>query len=156
MLKLCKRCGVETERRFCDGKCKTCRNRLNRKWKETNPEKYDESNRESTRRWQAENPGKAKELWRRWKKDNAGVVNAINTKRYAAVMQRLPRWADLSKIAVLYKKAKEMERITGEAWHVDHVIPLQGVRVSGLHVHTNLQVLPARENIRKLNSFEVV
>lgn len=71
-------------------------------------------------------------------------------------MQRLPRWADLSKIAVLYKKAKEMERITGEAWHVDHVIPLQGVRVSGLHVHTNLQVLPARENIRKLNSFEVV
>jgi len=36
------------------------------------------------------------------------------------------------------------------------VVPLQGKRVSGLHVHENLQILPRVENMRKHNHFEVI
>jgi hypothetical protein len=41
----------------------------------------------------------------------------------------------------------------GFEWHVDHVIPLQGKKVSGFHVPSNIQVIPASENVRKNASF---
>jgi len=43
----------------------------------------------------------------------------------------------------------------GEKWHVDHVLPLRGKKISGLHVHTNLQLLPGAENIAKGAKYEV-
>jgi hypothetical protein len=44
----------------------------------------------------------------------------------------------------------------GFPWHVDHIIPLQGEMVSGLHVPNNIQVIPWIDNVRKANSFEVI
>lgn len=74
--------------------------------------------------------------------------------RRAAQMQRTPPWinqAHLAEVEGLHQFAKIMERITGQKYHVDHVEPLQGGDVSGLHVPWNLQVLPARDNIAKGN-----
>lgn len=59
---------------------------------------------------------------------------------------RTPKWADTDKIKEIYKDCPE-------GHHVDHVIPLQGELVSGLHVEYNLQYLTAEDNIKKSNSF---
>lgn len=89
----------------------------------------------------------------RWRKANP-ARNAFDcAKRVADKFQRTPAWADLRKIEQVYTEAKWMSVLMGEPWHVDHVIPLRGKKVSGLHVHTNLQLLPGDENVRKGNRF---
>jgi hypothetical protein len=64
-------------------------------------------------------------------------------------MDRVPPWADIGKIKEVYKLARQL------GMTVDHVIPLRGKYVSGLHVHNNLQLLPAAVNFSKGNKFEV-
>lgn len=83
-----------------------------------------------------------------WKKDNRGKVNAHSAKYKAAKLQRTPTWSDLEAIAVFYVNCPE-------GYHVDHIIPLQGEKVSGLHVLENLQYLTARENQSKNNKYEI-
>ena len=46
-------------------------------------------------------------------------------------------------------------RESGEEWHVDHQIPLQGKLVSGLHVYANLTVIRGSENVKKSNKFAI-
>jgi 5-methylcytosine-specific restriction endonuclease McrA len=82
--------------------------------------------------------------------------NAITAKRHSAKLKRTPPWLTeyhLSQIKRFYQEAKELESSTGIKHHVDHIVPLQGKNVSGLHVPWNLQILTAVENCSKNNSF---
>ena len=85
---------------------------------------------------------------------NKSKYVAKDAKRHAAKMERTPSWANNQLIDAYYKEAKRLEELTGIKFHVDHIIPLQGELVSGLHVETNLQLLPAHENIGKSNRFD--
>jgi hypothetical protein len=93
-----------------------------------------------------------------WDKANKGRVNFLNSKRYASKLLRTPAWLtedDLIHIRCLYQVAAMRSRESGQKWHVDHIIPLQGETVSGLHVPSNLRVIPATENLRKYNNYVV-
>lgn len=56
--------------------------------------------------------------------------------------QRRPDWADPRALSLVYRKAREIEKATGVPQDVEHVIPLQGKLVSGLHVAGNLRIVP--------------
>jgi hypothetical protein len=90
--------------------------------------------------------------------ENTAKLTA-NAKRYVlAREQRTPAWLtddDYWLIEQFYDLARLRTQVLGYAWHVDHIIPLHGKVVSGLHVPDNLQVVPATVNRSKSNNFEV-
>jgi hypothetical protein len=78
-------------------------------------------------------------------------------KRRAAKLKALPKWLtpeQLEQIKELYTCAQMFKLYTGEEYHVDHIVPLQGENVCGLHVPWNLQVIPAKENLSKSNKLQ--
>jgi len=78
-----------------------------------------------------------------------------NVARRSGLSKRTPEWADLKEIRRIYVECRRISQQTGVKHHVDHIIPLAGRTVSGLHVPGNLQIIPARENQAKLNHHEV-
>ncbi len=118
-----------------------------------NPEKF------KTRRlaYHSKNREMCNEKAREWKRQNPEKVKALNDKwgslSRALRKQRVPKWLsdqDLADIRNIYKKAR------AAGLHVDHIIPLQGKLVSGLHVPSNLQLLTCSENAAKRNRYEVL
>ena len=91
-----------------------------------------------------------------YKMCNPEKVRADCVYRRLSKMRRTPAWLtadDLWLIEQAYEIAGVRTRMFGFSWHVDHIIPLQGVLISGLHVPTNLQVIPGVDNVRKANRF---
>ncbi len=74
---------------------------------------------------------------------------AACAKRKAAKLRATPAWADMSRIGELYRVAREISVATGVPHEVDHIEPLRGRTVCGLHVIENLRVVPRSENRRK-------
>jgi len=112
---------------------------------------YYEQNKEKVQKYLSQ----YKKMYRQ---SNAGKLNAQEAKRRAAKVQRTPVWLtnfDWLKIQCLYQVAAMYSKESGEPWHVDHIIPLQGKLASGLHVPNNLQVIPGATNMAKRNKFEV-
>jgi len=119
--------------------------------RKANPELTKERRRLSYERNKANELAKCKE----WRNANRGLRRAYKEARLEAETQRTPQWADMERINSRYALAKYLEQLDGRKRHVDHVIPLRGQLVSGLHVHDNLQILLAKDNLSKSNSYEV-
>ena len=143
--------------------------RLRKEWYERN----NELTKERARAWALANPKKDAAKKAKWREENRKQHNAINrawwsenkdkrafyqAKRRAAQMQRTPNWVtedEKLRINALYSVAAMYTRESGEEWHVDHQIPLQGKLVSGLHVYANLTVIRGSENVKKSNKFAI-
>ena len=88
-----------------------------------------------------------------YRQNNKGKINALVSARKKVIKQRTPKWLDVTshaEIQFTYIWCAAL-RSCGLNYHVDHIVPLQGQNVSGLHVPWNLQVIPAIENIKKRN-----
>lgn len=70
----------------------------------------------------------------------------LNYLRKRKTLKAIPSWADLDKIDEFYRNRPE-------GMHVDHIIPLNGELVSGLHVLENLQYLSVKDNLSKKNKY---
>lgn len=91
-------------------------------------------------------------------RNNRDKAAARGAKRRALKLLATPSWLTATHydaIRVLYTKSAAVSELTGIPFHVDHIVPLQGELVCGLHVPWNLQVLPAYENLSKSNKHEI-
>ena len=168
-MRLCRRCSRETalSKRshavYCTELCGTLYR--NKRWQAANPDKmkraikrWGDRNRarvlENNRRWRHKDLAKHAQRAKDWRKAHPEKWNALVMARYAAKTRAIPVWlerADKLEIEDTYRRAREVTATTGRRWHVDHIIPLRGKEVCGLHVPWNLQVLSAEENVRKRN-----
>ena len=121
-----------------------------RLWQVNNPERKNEIRT----KWRELNREQHNEINRLWNSQNKDKKAALEGKRRSAKLQRTPKWLtkdDLWIIEEAYSLAQLRTNLFGFDWHVDHIIPLQGKLVSGLHVPSNIQVIPATENVKKSN-----
>lgn len=161
-------------------RCAACQNAASAIWHTLNRDRHLAMNREwygknhqaateRSKKWRQDNPEwhqKYLKTWleanaervrhasrirlRRWKRRNRGAVNADKMHRIAVQLHATPVWADRRAIRNVYKEAALLRK-QGLDCEVDHMVPLRGGKVSGLHVHTNLQIVPGEYNRRKGN-----
>ncbi len=115
-------------------------------------ERHKEKCMTATKAWKAKS-GMAYEYTKRARKKNPGLTQFANAKRHAAKMKRTPGWLNSGhwfEIECVYKYCSALRGI-GLKYEVDHIIPLQGKSVSGLHAPWNLQILTESENASKGN-----
>lgn len=119
---------------------------------------YRKANKEKIRAikaaWDAKHPEKVAAYKQTAKGKYKAQKNIDTAARRASLKQRSPSWLtedDHWMIAQAYELAQVRAKIFGFDWHVDHIIPLHGKTVSGLHVPQNLQVIPALVNLKKGN-----
>lgn len=179
--KPCKR-GHSAKRYTTSANCVECTNTNSTVWRNNNPEKYLASTQKwlknnrklhdiRVRRWQtankdkvraaakawaAANPDKVKAAHLRYIKKNPDAYTARAVASVARRAKRVPQWLtpdDRWGMKEAYGLAKLRTRMFGFMWEVDHIIPLRGKTVSGLHVLTNLQVIPKAANRDKRNHY---
>lgn len=106
---------------------------------------------EARKRKASENPERKREMERRWYRNNPARFAKKRIDRRQSVKQATPAWSNTFIVEEAYRLARLRTQLTGIKWHVDHIVPLKGAEVCGLHAHTNVQVIPAVVNHAKSN-----
>ena len=142
--------------------CKVCVSTRKSQYLSTknyNKKKYwadPESNKERKKQWAKDNPEKVNSYKRDYRKKEPLKHLYWDTLKWVSRKQRVPVWLSeeqKKEIEYFYWLAKDLQRVSGEKYQVDHIVPLKGKTVCGLHVPWNLQVLPSDINNKKSNNF---
>jgi len=173
MFKTCTRCNFQKEllhfaqrKASSDGfnsACKECIFVYKQSNKSNTSEynkKYREKHRdvliEKSNQWKKDNSEKVALHKRYYRKAEPLKHSVWDANKRAKRLKRFPTWlteVDKQAISKVYEEAKQLSMITGVSHQVDHIVPLLGKNVSGLHVPWNLQVLTSLENNIKNNKF---
>jgi hypothetical protein len=141
--------GHLADRYTCNGKCVTCSYDDGMSGYRKDPKKNiaivmrSRSRPEVKERYQA--------TIKEWRKSNPGRLAAHVALAVAKRKLRHVSWADKGLIAEFYERAADISRVTGIEHEVDHIEPMLGKHVSGLHNEFNLQILTMDANLRKGN-----
>ncbi len=175
-MKECKICGCtsRTSRKIIrKNGCISCIDRLNRSIETTKKYKKENSEKISSglKAWRNKNKEyvvsyrikyreintlKLREAKKNYRLNNKEKINALNAKRRASKIKRIPSWfteSDKLQIEALYSSSIRISKCLEVQHHIDHIIPLNGKLVSGLHIPSNLQIIPEFYNLSKHNSF---
>lgn len=132
------------KRKFTDEERRLRGLAAHKRWRLRNLEAAREAERISKREWRESNRAEDRRRVREWQLKYPEKCRALKARYKHRKKRNTPKWVDMKAIDAIY-----MECPAGH--HVDHIIPLRGENVSGLHVPWNLQYLPAIENLRKGN-----
>lgn len=159
----CNKCS-ETLRYSRSKRCVACVITSHKVWREENHDRHlakskawnmanSDKQRANLKEWVRKNPEKLKKIHKAYRDRNPHVMAAMAAKRRAA-KSKATIWPEYDlAIKTVYFGREMMEDLTGKPYHCDHVIPLRGKNVCGLHVPYNLKVIPANDNMRKGNRF---
>jgi hypothetical protein len=95
---------------------------------------------------------------KKWRESNKDK-NCFKSNKYrVSKLKATPKWADLKEIEYFYRLSQQLTELSGGfvKHHVDHIVPLKGKNVCGLHVENNLQVLIDKDNLKKSNKMEII
>ena len=126
-----------------------------KEWYKNNKERH----KELTTNWNKcpINREKKNKKAREWGKNNKAHGNVKNSRRRTSKLNAIPKWLTKEmkqEIKEIYQEAQDLQWLNEEPLHVDHIIPLRGKNVCGLHVPWNLQILTSSKNLSKGNSHE--
>lgn len=167
----CKR-GHVAERLVSNWRCVTCHSASTEAFYEKNPhirkrQRFGRQGkiRVQRRAWYSANAeaerARSRDFYRKNRERIRALARAQSWKvlartrlRQTRLQNATPKWVDRRWIEEFYQCAAELSKLTGVKHSVDHIIPIKGDGVCGLHVPWNLQVLPLEENKRKSNKWQ--
>jgi hypothetical protein len=155
--KICKKCNTKKllsdfhkcsrNKSGVQSKCKNCASKLAKERYIENTEKVLLINA----RWRNKHRDRHRKAQKQWEQKNPSSKYFYTAVRRARKKNATPAWADMDRIKYTYAHCHWLNKTFGHNMHVDHIVPLNGKNVCGLHVHTNLQIIPAEENMKKSN-----
>lgn len=134
-------------------KCKVCQNAFTSAHSKANPEML----KRIRKKFYAANKEDYAVRAKKARLAKPEMYNSLNAQYQARKIQAMPHWLSSEQkdgISKMYSLAKKLEGLCGISYHVDHIVPLRGDNVCGLHVPWNLQVLAASMNMSKSNKHD--